>query len=62
MVFNGNRRIRGMFLNERVDPGIILCLIKRQVDMTFHKVALFEWTKPLSDPWFSSHKFPLVDR
>ena len=57
LVFDGNRLVGGMFLNENIDPGIILYLIKERVDMTSHKEALFEGTKPLSDPWLSSLKF-----
>ena len=62
LVFNGSRLIGGMFLNEKVDPGIIFYLIKTQVAMTAHKEALFERTKPLSDPWLSSLKFSPVSR
>jgi phenylglyoxylate dehydrogenase epsilon subunit len=62
LIFNGSRLMGGMFLNEKMDPGIIFYLIKTQVDMTAHKEALFERTKPLSDPWLSSVKFSPVSR
>jgi len=62
LVFNGDRLVGGMFLNEKIDPGIILYLIKERVDMTPHKESLFEGTKPLSDPWLSSLKFSPVSR
>ena len=57
LIFEGNRLVGGMFLNEKIDPGIILYLIKRRVDMAPYKDALFERTKPLSNPWLSSLKF-----
>ena len=57
LVFSGDRLIGGMFLNEKIDPGLILHLIKRRVDMTPHREALFEGTKPLTDPWLTSLKF-----
>ncbi len=57
LVFDGDRLVGGMFLNERVDPGIILHLIKERINLASHKEALFEGTKPLSDPWLSSLKF-----
>ena len=62
LVFNGGRLVGGMFLNEKIDPGIILYLIKRRVDMTPYKEALFERTKPLSNPWLSSLKFSPINR
>jgi phenylglyoxylate dehydrogenase epsilon subunit len=57
LVFDGDRLVGGMFLNEKVDPGIILHLIRERIDLAPHKEALFEGTKPLSDPWLSSLKF-----
>ena len=60
LVFSEDRLIGGMFLNEKIDPGLILHLIKRRVDMTPHKEALFEGTKPLTDPWLSPLKFSPV--
>lgn len=57
LVFDGDRLVGGMFVNERVDPGIILHLIKERINLASHKEALFEGTKPLSDPWLSSLKF-----
>ncbi len=60
LVFSGDRLIGGMFLNEKIDPGLIRYLIKRRVDITPHKEALFEGTKPLTDPWLSPLKFSPV--
>ncbi len=57
LVFQGERLVGGMFVNEPVDPGIILSLIQRRVDMTPFKEALFGRTKPLSDPWLNFLKF-----
>jgi phenylglyoxylate dehydrogenase epsilon subunit len=56
-VFHGDRLVGAMFLNEKVDPGIISYLIKERIDLAPHKEALFEGTKPLSDPWLRSLKF-----
>jgi phenylglyoxylate dehydrogenase epsilon subunit len=56
LVFNGDRLIGGMFLNEKIDPGLILHLIKRRVNIAPHKEALFEGTKPLKDPWLNPLK------
>ncbi len=60
LIFNGSRLVGGMFLNENVDPGIIFYLIQTQADIAPHREALFEGTRPLSDPWFSSLKFPPI--
>lgn len=57
LVFSGDRLIGGMFLNEKIDPGLILYLIRRRVDIAPYKEALFEGTKPLTDPWLDSLKF-----
>ena len=57
LVFKEDRLVGGLFLNENVDPGIILYLIRRRIDMAPHKEALFERTKPLTDPWLRSLKF-----
>jgi phenylglyoxylate dehydrogenase epsilon subunit len=57
LVFDGNRLIGGMFLNAKIDPGLILYLIREGVDLASYKEALFEGTKPLSNPWLSSLKF-----
>ena len=62
LIFDGDRLVGGMFLNEKIDPGIILYLIKRRTDMAPYKDALFERTKPLSNPWLSSLKFSPVSR
>jgi phenylglyoxylate dehydrogenase epsilon subunit len=60
LVFDGDRLIGGMFMNEKIDPGIILYLIKSRADMKHHKEALFERTKPLSNPWLRSLRFSRV--
>jgi phenylglyoxylate dehydrogenase epsilon subunit len=57
LVFNEDQLVGGIFINEGIDPGILLHLIKRKIDMAPHKEALFEGTKPLSDPWLRSLKF-----
>jgi NAD(P)H-nitrite reductase large subunit len=57
LVFDGDRLVGGMFLNEDIDPGIILYLIERRIDMSPHREALFERTRPLSDPWLKGLKF-----
>ncbi len=62
LVFNGDVLIGGMFLNEKIDPGLILHLIKRRIDLAPHKEALFEGTKPLADPWLNPLKFFPVSR
>lgn len=57
LILSGDRLVGGMFLNEKVDPGLIHFLIKRRVDIAPYKEALFEGTKPLTDPWLDSLKF-----
>jgi hypothetical protein len=57
LVLDGNKLVGGMFLNEDVDPGIVNYVIKRQIDMSPHKEALFERTRPLTDPWLKCLKF-----
>lgn len=57
LIMEGDRLVGGVFLNEPVDPGVILGLIKERVDMAPHREALFERTKPLADPWLSALRF-----
>ena len=57
LIFERNRLVGGMFLNEKIDPGLIHYLVKRRVDMAPYRDALFGRTKPLSNPWLSSLKF-----
>lgn len=57
LIFEDDRLVGGMFLNDKIDPGIILYLIERRTSMAPYKEALFERTKPLSNPWLSSLKF-----
>ncbi len=62
LIFDGDRLVGGMLINEKIDPGILLYLIQRRVDMAPYKDALFERTKPLSNPWLSSLKFSTISR
>ncbi len=62
LILDGDRLVGGMFLNENIDPGIILYLIQRRADMAPYKAALFERTKPLSNPWLSSLRFSTTGR
>jgi phenylglyoxylate dehydrogenase epsilon subunit len=57
LIFREDALVGGMALNEEMDPGLILYLIRRRADMTPFKEALFEGTKPLSNPWLSSLRF-----
>ncbi len=57
LILEGDKLVGGMFLNEKIDPGIVLYLIQRRVDMTPYRDALFARTQPLSNPWLSSLKF-----
>ena len=59
LVMEDNRLVGGVFLNEPVDPGVILGIIKGRVDMAPHREALWEGTRPLADPWLSHLKFGL---
>ncbi len=54
LIFKGERLVGGMFLNDQVDPGIVLYLIRKKADISPYKEALFERTKPLSNPWLRS--------
>ena len=54
LIFDGDRLVGAMFINERIDPGIILHLIKKRVDMALYKQALIDRVRPLSDPWLAS--------
>lgn len=62
LVLHRDRLIGAMFINEDIEPGVILYLIRKQVDMAPHKEALFERTKPLNDPWLSTLKFSPAKR
>jgi phenylglyoxylate dehydrogenase epsilon subunit len=54
LVFDGDRLVGAMFLNEKMDPGIIFYLIKERINVASQEAALFEGTKPLSNPWLNS--------
>ena len=54
LAFDGDRLVGAMFLNEKIDPGIALYFIKERINLASHKAALFEGTKPLSNPWLNS--------
>ena len=51
LIFDGDRLIGAMLINEKIDPGVLLYMIQNRVDMKPYKEALFERTKPLSNPW-----------
>jgi len=57
LIFDGDRLVGAMFINEIIDPGIILHLIKKRVDMAIYKLALIDRVRPLSDPWLASLRF-----
>ncbi len=62
LVLDRDRLIGAMFINENIEPGVILYLIKKRIDLAPHKEALFERTKPLNDPWLSTLKFSPASR
>jgi NAD(P)H-nitrite reductase large subunit len=57
LIFDGDRLVGAMFINETIDPGIILHLIKKRVDMATYKQALIDRVRPLTDPWLASLRF-----
>jgi NAD(P)H-nitrite reductase large subunit len=57
LIFDGDKLIGATFINETIDPGIILHLIKKRVDMATYKQALIDRTRPLTDPWLASLRF-----
>jgi len=57
LIFDGDRLVGAMFINETIDPGIILHLIKKRVDMATYKQALIDRVRPLADPWLASLRF-----
>lgn len=42
LVFKDNRLVGAMFINEPVDPGVLLFLMRNKVDIAEHKERLFE--------------------
>lgn len=62
LVFDGERLVGAMYFNENIEPGVIVYLIKKRADISAHKEALFERTRPLTDPWLSSLKFSPAGR
>jgi len=42
LAFRDGRLVGAMFVNVDVDPGVITCLIKRRLDISKHRQALFE--------------------
>jgi len=42
LVFKDNRLVGAMFINEPVDPGVLLSLMRNRVDVAEHKKQLFE--------------------
>lgn len=57
LILSGDRLVGAVFVNQKIDPGIVLHLIRTRVNMTPFKEALFEGTRSLSDPWLNSLKF-----
>jgi len=57
LIFDGDRLVGAMFINETMDPGIIRHLIKKRVDMATYKQALIDRVRPLTDPWLASLRF-----
>jgi phenylglyoxylate dehydrogenase epsilon subunit len=54
LIFDGDRLVGAMGINERIDPGIVLHLIKKKVNMAIYKQALIDKVRPLTDPWLAS--------
>lgn len=48
LVYDGDRLVGGMFLNVDLDPGVILYLIDRKVNIGAHKQMLFEQPREIS--------------
>lgn len=48
LVFDGNRLVGAMFINIKLDPGLILYLIRNEVDLSSYKEMLFEQPKETS--------------
>jgi len=48
LVYQGNRLVGTMFLNVDLDPGVILYLIRKRVDISDYKERLFEQTRDIS--------------
>lgn len=62
LIFDGDRLVGVMLINEEIDPGTILYLIQRRTNMAPYKEALFERTRPLTNPWLSPLKFSTISR
>ena len=48
LVFNGGRLVGAMFVNVELDPGVILYLIRKKVDLTDYKTILFKQPREIS--------------
>ncbi len=48
LVYVNSRLVGGMFINVDLDPGVILYLIEKKVDLAGHKQLLFEQTREIS--------------
>jgi phenylglyoxylate dehydrogenase epsilon subunit len=51
LIVRGERLVGGMFVNEEINPGVFVHLIRRGTDISAQREALFEGTRPLSNPW-----------
>ena len=56
LVFSGDRLVGAILVNDTADPGVVLELVRRRVDLAPHMAALLEGTQPLSEPWMVSLK------
>ena len=57
LVFQGDKLVGAMFVNEAADPGVLLHLIRKRTDLSSYKEALFDRTESLPNPWLSGLKF-----
>ena len=48
LIFQGNRLVGAMFLNVDVDPGVILYLVEKRLDIGQYKQMLFDRTRDVS--------------
>ena len=48
MVYDGDRLVGGMFINIDLDPGVILYLIEKRLDIGAYKQMLFEQPREMS--------------
>jgi len=48
LVYDGDRLVGAMFLNVDLDPGVILYLVRKRVDIGDYKQLLFEQPREIS--------------